>query len=61
MPVAEEHAVPLELETERVWFCSDFCRQRVMGQCIALNASFFNTHRMVRQYMAHAYLLEQES
>ena len=34
---------------------------RVMRQCIALNASFFNTHRMVRQYVAHAYLLEQES
>ena len=28
---------------------------RVMRQCIALNGSFFNTHRMVRQYVAHAY------
>jgi len=28
---------------------------RVMQQAIALNASFFNTHRMVRQYLLHAY------
>lgn len=28
---------------------------RVMQQSIALNASFFNTHRMVRQYLSHAY------
>ena len=27
----------------------------VMRQCIALNGSFFNTHRMVRQYVSHAY------
>jgi starch phosphorylase len=27
----------------------------VMRQCIALNGSFFNTHRMVRQYVLHAY------
>ncbi|MFH1917410.1 MAG: alpha-glucan family phosphorylase [Nanoarchaeota archaeon] len=27
----------------------------VMKSCIALNASFFNTHRMVQQYMANAY------
>lgn len=27
----------------------------VMRHCIALNASFFNTHRMVRQYLLHAY------
>jgi hypothetical protein len=26
-----------------------------MQQSIALNASFFNTHRMVRQYLMHAY------
>jgi len=31
---------------------------RVMRHAIALNASFFNTHRMVRQYVAHAYHLE---
>jgi starch phosphorylase len=33
---------------------------RVMQQCIAVNASFFNTHRMVRQYMQHAYALQEE-
>lgn len=27
----------------------------LMRQCIALNASFFNTHRMLHQYLAHAY------
>jgi starch phosphorylase len=31
---------------------------RVMQQAIALNASFFNTHRMVRQYADHAYASE---
>jgi starch phosphorylase len=29
----------------------------IMRQCIALNASFFNTHRMVHQYLLHAYEL----
>lgn len=33
---------------------------RIMCQAVALNASFFNTHRMVRQYMAHAYSLGVE-
>jgi starch phosphorylase len=33
---------------------------RVMRQCIALNGSFFNTHRMVRQYVLHAYALEEQ-
>lgn len=28
----------------------------VMRQTIALNASFFNTHRMVQQYAANAYV-----
>jgi starch phosphorylase len=27
----------------------------VMRSCISLNASFFNTHRMVSQYKANAY------
>jgi starch phosphorylase len=34
-------------------------RQRwldVMLQTIALNASYFNTHRMVQQYVTNAYL-----
>lgn len=105
MPVAEDQAVRLERDAERLWFCSEFCRQqflrhpraygadpkgalqlvdfpsrrvayfsmevalsndmpswvRIMRQCIALNASFFNSHRMVRQYAAHAYLLEHAS
>lgn len=28
----------------------------VMRQAIALNASFFNTHRMVQEYVTNAYL-----
>ncbi len=28
---------------------------QVMRSCIALNASFFNTHRMLSQYKANAY------
>jgi starch phosphorylase len=34
---------------------------RVMRQSIALNGSFFNTHRMVRQYLLHAYSLDAHS
>lgn len=30
----------------------------MMQASIALNASFFNTHRMVRQYLLHAYALD---
>ena len=30
---------------------------RTMQQTIAFNASFFNTDRMVRQYLLHAYSL----
>ena len=32
--------------------------RRVMRQTIAVNASFFNSHRMVRQYVEHAYALD---
>jgi starch phosphorylase len=32
---------------------------RIMRHCIALNGSFFNTHRMVRQYLMHAYSLDE--
>lgn len=32
---------------------------RIMRHCIALNGSFFNTHRMVRQYLLHAYSLDE--
>ena len=45
---------PLFYDDRNAWI-------RVMRQCIALNASFFNTHRMVRQYMLHAYSLGGDS
>jgi hypothetical protein len=32
-----------------------------MRQCIALNGSFFNTHRTVQQYVLHAYSLGASS
>jgi len=31
----------------------------VMRSAIALNGSFFNTQRMVQQYMANAYMLRE--
>lgn len=34
---------------------------QVMRQSIALNGSFFNTHRMVSQYVSHAYSLDAAS
>jgi starch phosphorylase len=44
-----EHVIlPLFYEDRAEWVA-------IMRQCIALNASFFNTHRMVRQYLLHAY------
>lgn len=30
----------------------------IMRQCIALNASYFNSHRMVQQYLLHAYAVD---
>ena len=49
-----QHVIaPLFYEEHDAWI-------RIMRHCIALNASFFNTHRMVRQYMLHAYSLEGE-
>lgn len=47
----EEQIVPMFYERRSAWI-------RVMKQAIALNASFFNTHRMVRQYIDHAYAVE---
>jgi starch phosphorylase len=48
-----EHTIlPLFYDQRDAWV-------RVMQQSIALNASFFNTHRMVRQYCAHAYALSR--
>jgi starch phosphorylase len=40
--------VPLFHEGRTAWV-------DVMRHTIALNASYFNTHRMVQQYMTHAY------
>lgn len=44
----EQQLVPMFFEHRAAWI-------RVMQQTIALNASFFNTHRMVRQYLLHSY------
>jgi starch phosphorylase len=44
---------PLFYEQRPAWL-------RVMQQSVALCASFFNTHRMVRQYLSHAYALSEE-
>ena len=44
----ETQIVPMFYERRTAWL-------QVMKQAIALNASFFNTHRMVRQYLDHAY------
>jgi starch phosphorylase len=43
---------PLFYEDRDAWV-------RVMRQCMALNGSFFNTHRMIRQYVLHAYALDE--
>ena len=47
----EEQIVPMFYKHHDAWI-------RVMKQAIAINASFFNTHRMVRQYVDHAYAIE---
>lgn len=49
----EESIVPMFYERRGSWV-------RVMKQAIALNASFFNSDRMVRQYVNHAYAVERE-
>lgn len=49
----ERSILPLYYDQRVAWI-------RVMQQSIALNASFFNTHRMVRQYLLHAYALGDE-
>jgi starch phosphorylase len=48
----EQVIAPIFYEARSGWIS-------IMQQCIALNASFFNTHRMVRQYLLHAYSLGQ--
>lgn len=50
----EEQIVPTFYERRSSWI-------RVMKQAIAINASFFNTHRMVRQYIDHAYASTNEA
>lgn len=48
-----EHTIlPLYRDDRAGWI-------QVMQRCIALNASFFNTHRMVNQYLHHAYDLSE--
>jgi starch phosphorylase len=43
-----QHAVlPAYYDARSIW-------TRIMQQTIALNASFFNAHRMAQQYAAHA-------
>jgi starch phosphorylase len=46
----EQVVAPLFFERRKDWIV-------LMRQCIALNASFFNAHRMLHQYLAHAYAL----
>ena len=46
----ERRVLPLYYADREGWMT-------VMRNAIALNASFFNTHRMVRQYVQHAYEL----
>ena len=45
----EETILPLFYEARTAWI-------DVMRHTIALNASYFNTHRMVQQYRTHAYV-----
>ena len=47
----EQDIVPTFYRRRGAWI-------RVMKQAIAINAAFFNTHRMVRQYVDHAYAIE---
>ncbi|HVS64550.1 MAG TPA: alpha-glucan family phosphorylase [Thermoanaerobaculia bacterium] len=49
----ERCILPLFYDRRESWI-------HVMRQCIALNASFFNTHRMASQYLLHAYALGEE-
>jgi glycogen phosphorylase len=45
----ERVVLPAFFEARERWIA-------IMRQCIALNASFFNSHRMVQQYVTNAYL-----
>ena len=45
----EHKILPLYYSNKKEW-------SRIMRYCIAINASYFNTHRMVKQYFMRAYL-----
>jgi len=45
----EKEILPLYYKNRDAWV-------KIMKQCIAINGSFFNTHRMAEQYIANAYL-----
>ncbi|MDD4362984.1 MAG: alpha-glucan family phosphorylase [Atribacterota bacterium] len=45
----EDNIIPLYYNNKNQWI-------NMMRHCIAINASFFNTHRMVLQYVSNAYL-----
>ncbi len=45
----ELHIIPIYYNKKSQWI-------NIMRHCIAINASFFNTHRMVLQYVSNAYL-----
>lgn len=46
-----ELILPLFYDRRDAWIA-------IMRQCIALNASYFNSHRMVQQYLMHAYAVD---
>ena len=50
----QQTIAPLFYERRDAWI-------QIMRQCIALNGSFFNTHRTVQQYVLHAYSLGASS
>ncbi|MFC1741918.1 alpha-glucan family phosphorylase, partial [Nanoarchaeota archaeon] len=47
----EKEVVPLYYHDRQAWV-------RIMKNAIAFNASYFNTHRMVKEYVIHAYFDE---
>lgn len=46
----ERVIVPMYYGNRDVWI-------EIMQHCIAINASFFNSHRMVQQYVLNAYFI----
>jgi starch phosphorylase len=45
----------LERQIIPMYYCAPDAYAQIMRMCISLNASFFNTHRMLSQYKANAY------